>query len=54
MFEVDAGRSQARVLASLFTATAWNDLAPLSYAPADALPSSPLDTTEDFTGFAPV
>ena len=29
MFEVDVGRSQARVLASLFTADAWNDLAPL-------------------------
>lgn len=30
MFEVGAGRRQARVLASLFTADAWNDLAPLT------------------------
>ena len=29
MFEVDVGRSQARILASLYTADAWNDLAPL-------------------------
>lgn len=28
MFEVDAGRRQARVLASLFSADGWNDLAP--------------------------
>jgi hypothetical protein len=53
MFEVDVGRSQARVLASLFTAEAWNDLAPLSGALADPLPSSPLASTADFTGFAP-
>jgi hypothetical protein len=33
MFEVDVGRSQARVLASLFTAESWNDLAPLAAAP---------------------
>ncbi|HET9581244.1 MAG TPA: hypothetical protein VFP76_00310 [Gemmatimonadota bacterium] len=30
MFEVDVGRRQAQVLASLFTAGAWNDLAPLT------------------------
>ncbi|MGH7543938.1 MAG: hypothetical protein ACREK7_08350 [Gemmatimonadota bacterium] len=29
MFEVGVGRRQARALASLFTAEAWNDLAPL-------------------------
>ncbi|HEY7470873.1 MAG TPA: hypothetical protein VIE68_00860 [Gemmatimonadota bacterium] len=32
MFEVDVGRAQARVLASLFTAESWNDLAPLGTA----------------------
>ncbi|MGH7588278.1 MAG: hypothetical protein ACRELU_06770 [Gemmatimonadota bacterium] len=30
MFEVSVGRRQARVLASLFTAEAWNDLDPLT------------------------
>ncbi|MGH7556366.1 MAG: hypothetical protein ACREMD_01010 [Gemmatimonadota bacterium] len=30
MFEVGVGRRQARVLASLFTAEAWNDLGPLT------------------------
>jgi len=53
MFEVDVGRSQARVLASLYTAAAWNDLAPLTDASVDQLPSSPIDSSEDFIGFAP-
>ncbi|MGH7563617.1 MAG: hypothetical protein ACREK5_04245 [Gemmatimonadota bacterium] len=30
MFEVGVGRRQARILASLFTAEAWNDLGPLT------------------------
>lgn len=49
MFEVDAGRDQARVLASLFTPGAWNDLAPLD----DGSTSSPLPAPSDFIGFAP-
>lgn len=49
MFEVDVGRLQARVLASLFTAEAWNDLAPLG--PSD--PTSPLLLSSDYVGFAP-
>lgn len=50
MFEVDVGRAQARVLASLFTADAWNDLAPVP--PNDTAPCpAPIDS--DFTGFAP-
>ncbi|HYO45953.1 MAG TPA: hypothetical protein VEY33_04610 [Gemmatimonadota bacterium] len=53
MFEVDVGRSQARVLASLYTAAAWNDLAPLADASVHPLPSSPIDSSEDFIGFAP-
>jgi hypothetical protein len=53
MFEVDAGRSQARILASLYTAEAWNDLAPLVDAPTDPPSSSLLDSSDDFTGFAP-
>lgn len=38
MFEVGVGRRQARVLASLFTAGAWNDLGPLT---AEARTSDP-------------
>jgi hypothetical protein len=53
MFEVDVGRSQARVLASLYTADSWNDLAPISDASADPLSSSPLASSDRFTGFAP-
>jgi hypothetical protein len=49
MFEVDAGRAQARVLASLFTAGAWNDLAPLD----DGVATSPIAVPGDFIGFAP-
>lgn len=52
MFEVDVGRAQARVLASLYTADAWNDLAPLAGA-ADPVSSSPLEMRDDFLGFAP-
>lgn len=48
MFEVDAGRAQARVLASLFTPDAWNDLAPLAGDRA-----SPWPAPGGFTGFAP-
>ncbi|MBW3660690.1 MAG: hypothetical protein KY397_03550 [Gemmatimonadetes bacterium] len=49
MFEVDVGRAQAAVLASLFTADAWNDLAPLG-APGS---TSPIVLTDDYAGFAP-
>lgn len=49
MFEVDAGRRQARVIASLFTADGWNDLAPL----AGPLTPSPLGQRNDYVGFAP-
>jgi hypothetical protein len=52
MFEVDVGRSQTRVLASLYTAGAWNDLAPLLLAADDPVPSSPLAMRDDFTGFS--
>lgn len=50
MFEAGPGRVQARVLASLFTADAWNDLAPLE--PEPAIPS-PLPIPSDFVGFDP-
>lgn len=53
MFEVDAGRRQARVLASVFTPDAWNDLAPISVGAVDAEPSSPLEQTDRYAGFAP-
>ncbi len=49
MFEVDVGRAQASVLASLFTADHWNDLAPLG-APGS---TSPLAIGGDYVGFAP-
>ena len=49
MFEVDVGRRQARVLASLFTPDAWNDLAPLG-RPGTASPQTP---RIDYAGFAP-
>lgn len=52
MFEVGPGRLQARVLASLFTAEAWNDVAPISSGPTSPLPSSPLDQTDRYVGFA--
>jgi hypothetical protein len=52
MFEVDVGRSQARILASLYTADAWNDLAPLP-ATSDAFSPSPWEPNDDFIGFAP-
>ncbi|MDX1660595.1 MAG: hypothetical protein R3326_02290 [Gemmatimonadota bacterium] len=48
MFEVDVGRAQARVLASLFTADAWNDLAPLGEPSA----TSPLEVETPREGFA--
>ena len=53
MFEVGPGRLQARVLASLFTADAWNDVAPISVGAADAARSSPLEQTDRYAGFAP-
>jgi O-succinylbenzoate synthase len=52
MFEVGPGRLQARVLASLFTAAAWNDVAPISRA-GDMERSSPLEQTDRYAGFAP-
>lgn len=51
MFEVDVGRAQARVLASLFTADAWNDLAPLAPREEHAQQASLLDSTDDYAGF---
>lgn len=53
MFEVGVGRAQARLLASLYTADAWNDLAPLAPRSADAVPTSPWRTDDGFIGFAP-
>lgn len=53
MFEVGVGRAQARVLASLWSPGAWNDLAPLLRAPGEPRPTSPLPPAGDFTGFAP-
>lgn len=49
MFEVGVGRAQAAVLASLHTADAWNDLAPLAAAGA----SSPTPMEGTWEGFAP-
>ena len=53
MFEVEVGRAQARVLASLFTPRAWNDLAPLLHAADAPRPTSPLAVAEAYAGFAP-
>jgi hypothetical protein len=53
MFEVGSGRLQARVLASLFTADAWNDVAPIFAGAADTERSSPLEQTDRYAGFAP-
>ena len=53
MFEVGVGRDQARVLASLWSPGAWNDLAPVLRAPGEPRPASPLPPAGDFTGFAP-
>ena len=52
MFEADVGRAQARVLASLFTADAWNDLAPLSISAAQSPSSSQLLSVDDHMGFS--
>jgi L-alanine-DL-glutamate epimerase-like enolase superfamily enzyme len=52
MFEVGPGRLQARVLASLFTAEAWNDVAPLD--PAATPAPERLTMGDDFRGFAPL
>lgn len=54
MFEVGPGRRQARVLASLFTADAWNDVAPISGAADDTRVTSPLAQTDRYAGFATV
>ena len=53
MFEIGPGRLQARVLASLFTADAWNDVAPIATGIGGAEPSSPLPQTDRYSGFAP-
>lgn len=47
MFEVGPGRRQARILASLFTPLAWNDLAPLEPEPAP----NPLPIPACFVGY---
>ena len=51
MFEVGPGRLQSRVLASLFTADAWNDVAPID--PGARPASGPILLEADFQGFAP-
>ena len=51
MFEVGAGRAQARVLASLFTHDAWNDVAPLLSERARA---NRLAMSAEFEGYAPL
>jgi L-alanine-DL-glutamate epimerase-like enolase superfamily enzyme len=51
MFEAGPGRLQARVLASLYTPDAWNDLAPL--APEHGAATERLELSLDFRGFAP-
>ncbi len=50
MFEVGPGRAQSQVLASLFSAEAWNDVAPLAVAPGEPPSSSPLEIPFPFTG----
>lgn len=51
MFEVGPGRLQARVLASLFSSSQWNDLAPIRVCDSDPYPSSPLPMSSDYRGF---
>jgi L-alanine-DL-glutamate epimerase-like enolase superfamily enzyme len=51
MFEVGPGRPQAQVIASLFTADAWNDVAPL--VPGPGVETSRLEVRGDTAGFAP-
>jgi L-alanine-DL-glutamate epimerase-like enolase superfamily enzyme len=53
MFEVGVGRAQARVLASLFTSRAWNDLAPVVRAADSPRLVSPLAVDGSYAGFAP-
>ena len=50
MFEVGPGRGQAQVLASLFSPSAWNDVAPLTVDEAGRWPSSPLAVPGEFMG----
>lgn len=49
MFEVGVGREQAAVLASLYAADQWNDLAPLGIAGG----ASPIPVAGEWEGFAP-
>lgn len=54
MFELGPGRGQAQYLASLFHASAPNDIAPAGYndpTPADGLPASPLAPAPAPVGF---
>ncbi len=51
MFEVGPGRLQARVLASLFSSSQWNDLAPIRVCDSDPYPPSPLPMSSGFRGF---
>lgn len=53
MFEVGVGRDQARVLASLFTNDAWNDLAPIRRTLDEPRPIEPIVIQTPFSGFAP-
>ncbi len=50
MFEVGPGRSQAQVLASLFSSESWNDVAPIPATLDAPRPASPLVVPGDFTG----
>lgn len=52
MFEVGPGRRQARILASLFAASAWNDLAPLRSRDDEAYADSPAAITAPESGFS--
>ncbi len=51
MFEVGPGRLQARALASLFSSSQWNDLAPIRVCDSDPYPPSPLPMSSDYRGF---
>lgn len=51
MFEVGIGRWQARAFASLFTASAWNDLAPIRQEEASPYASTPLPMSMERPGF---
>ncbi|MDX1622753.1 MAG: hypothetical protein R3199_02080 [Gemmatimonadota bacterium] len=51
MFEVGIGRWQARTLASLFSASAWNDLAPVREEEASPFAATPLPMSVVRPGF---